>query len=89
MTTAGYINEIATTTFQQAVTITVYYGGDNLAGLYEADLALHYWDGQQWVEVATEIDTVSKRLTATVDHFTIYALLEKGGKVYLPVILRE
>ena len=74
--------------FLRPVTITVKYSEDDLAGVSEPRLALHYWDGSGWVEVPTRVEVSQNEAIAEVRHFTIYALLERRHKVYLPLVIR-
>ncbi|MGB9774912.1 MAG: hypothetical protein ACPL4I_13020, partial [Bacteroidota bacterium] len=74
--------------FLRPVTITVRYDADDLAGASESRLALHYWDGSRWVEVSTTVETSRNQAVAEVNHFTIYALLERRHTVYLPLVVR-
>ena len=42
----------------------------------EEDLVPHYWDGAQWIRISPfQIDTTSNRVTFTVGHLTLFALL--------------
>lgn len=55
----------------------------------ESDLALYYWDGDNWVlEASSQLDTVANRLTATPNHFSSWAVLARNP-TYLPVITRH
>jgi hypothetical protein len=63
-------------TFQPAMTLTFsYYESHIPAGASEEDLFLAYWDGEQWVNLPTTVDTAANTATAEVAHFTPFALL--------------
>jgi len=52
--------------------------------------ALYYWGGTQWVKESTSVvDTVNNTVTATPDHFSVWAVLGETRRVFLPVVLRE
>ncbi len=73
--------------FLRPVTIVVGYNESDLGRADEARLALHYWDGEKWIEVSTTVEIEQNRALATVNHFTTYALMERGHKIYLPLVL--
>jgi len=55
----------------------------------ENTLALYYWDGSQWVkEPSSVVDTVANKVTATPDHFSLWAALGETRRVYLSLIMR-
>ncbi len=78
----------------QHYTITVTYQQENVpGGLDEADLALYYWEDTVWIkEPSSMVDVEANTITATPDHFSLWAALApgtgNGRRVYLPVILR-
>ncbi|MCK9485804.1 MAG: hypothetical protein M0R73_03765 [Dehalococcoidia bacterium] len=57
-------------------------------GTVASDLVLVYWDGAAWVEVnsaATINEDGSATIVAAVDHFTVFAVLERPGyQVFAP-----
>jgi len=70
-------------------TITVQYAEGETGLVDEETLALYYWDGGQWVEEPTsQVDTVANSVTATPDHFSIWAVLGEIRSVFLPFVLR-
>lgn len=73
--------------FLRPVIIVVGYNESDLGRADEARLALHYWDGEKWIEVSTMVETEQNRALATVNHFTTYALMEREHKIYLPLVL--
>jgi hypothetical protein len=63
--------------FQRPYTITVGYTPSDLAaGVSEASLKLAFWDtaSNHWVSVPMSVDTVNHSVTASLDHFTEFAL---------------
>jgi hypothetical protein len=74
----------------QHYTITLSYDPAKVpSGLDEADLALYYWDGGEWVEEPTSVvDTGLHIISATPDHFSLWAALIEGHTVYLPIVCR-
>ncbi|MFC2020630.1 hypothetical protein ACFLU1_02410 [Chloroflexota bacterium] len=65
-------------TFDRLTTITLKYLPSDLPDeALEQDLAIATWDenAAEWVELNTTVDTVNKKATATVDHFSRYTLL--------------
>lgn len=77
-------------------TITVTYQQENVPdGFDETNLALYNWDGSIWIKEPTSIvDTVANTITATPNHFSLWAVLGSSssdtsqGEVYLPIILK-
>jgi len=88
LSAAWYGSGAPVESFLRPVTITIRYEEDDLAGASESRLALHYWDRNRWVEVLTTVETSQNRAVAEVNHFTIYALLEREHTVYLPLVIR-
>ncbi|MFC1983986.1 helix-turn-helix domain-containing protein [Chloroflexota bacterium] len=67
-------------TFDEPITLTFTYDPDNLPeGVSEEDLVVAVWDDDadppQWVELPGVVDTVNNTITATVDHFTAFAVI--------------
>lgn len=70
--------------------VTVHYSDAELtAPIGEATLALYAWDGGQWVkETSSTIDMATNVVSATPDHFSLWAVLAETHRLYLPVVLR-
>jgi hypothetical protein len=86
-----YITGTSVSSFSKPVTITIQYGNGEVAGIGESWLALHYWDTgvQAWRMLPSTIDKAQDRAWAEVDHFTLYALLEREyTTVFLPLVAR-
>jgi len=64
----------ALTQFSQSVTLNFSYKDDDIAGLDESSLKIYYWNGLTWVLVGGTIDATSNKITATVNHFTTFAI---------------
>ncbi len=88
--TAKYLDgspaEIAT---GQTVVIQVSYSDDDIRTIEEETLALYYWDGDSWViELSSIVDTINNTITATLDHFSLWALFGETNRVYVPMLSR-
>ncbi len=67
-------------------TITLSYS-DQIGSL-ENSLAFYSWDGYQWLkEPSSQVDIGSNTLTAMPDHFSLWAAMVDGRRVYLPAVL--
>ena len=55
----------------------------------ESTLALYYWDGAQWlVEPSSTVDLANNKVTATPDHFSVWAVLGDTNRLYLPSLMK-
>jgi heat shock protein HspQ len=74
-------------------TVVVNYDEANVpAYVNESSLALYYWDSSssQWVKEPTSmVDTMNNTITATPNHFSVWAALGESRRIYLPVVLRN
>jgi CSLREA domain-containing protein len=72
-------------------TITVEYDETRLpSGAKEANLALYYLDNSRWVKEPTSVVNVAANtITATPNHFSLWAALVEEYKIYLPLVLRS
>ncbi len=68
-------------TFLKPVTLTFTYTDEQIKGLNELTLKIHYWSEEnlKWVDLDTEIDKNNKTLTTTVTHFTLFAVMGRKG----------
>lgn len=67
-------------TFQPAITLTFKYTEADIPdGVNEEDLVLAYWDGEQWLNLATTVNLANNTATAKVAHFTPFAILAYTG----------
>jgi len=65
-------------TFDEPITISFTYDPDDLPeGVSEEDLVIAVWDEDagEWIELPSVVDTVNHTVTATVDHFTAFAIV--------------
>jgi alpha-tubulin suppressor-like RCC1 family protein len=74
-------------------TLIATYSEQDLTGLPESGLALYFWNGSQWMKETTSVvDASANTVTATPDHFSIWAVMAEANqsqlRVYLPLIRR-
>jgi len=70
-------------------TVTVAYSDAERGPVIEDTLAFYYWDGSQWVkESSSVVDPGGDTVTATPDHFSVWAVLGETRRVYLPLVMR-
>ena len=63
-------------TFDPPITLEYTYDPGALPeGVAPEDLVIAYWDGDEWVELVCVVDTVNNTITASVDHFTTFAII--------------
>jgi hypothetical protein len=68
-------------------TLTIQYTDAEKGAAIESSLALYYWDDAQWVkEDSCVVDIESNTLTATPDHFSLFAVSDDTHRFYLPII---
>lgn len=70
------------TTFDKPLTLTFTYTDEKIKGLDENSLKTYWWDKtlNQWVVLEnSEVDIDNNTVTASIDHFTIFALM--GSKI--------
>ena len=75
----------------QTYTVSIQYDEAAVpAGTDEADLALFYWDGNTWQrEPTSTVNTATNTITATPNHFSLWAALsEQEYSVYIPIVIR-
>lgn len=72
----GDADGAAVKTFSKDLTLTFKYTADDIKGLSEKSLAVHYWDevSSKWVKVGGTVDLVNKTVTAKVNHFTLFGI---------------
>ncbi len=65
------------TSFDRDLTLTFYYTSSALGTTDTNKMSIYYWDDDKdkWIKVTSTVSTSSKKVTATVDHFTVFALL--------------
>jgi len=73
----------------QPYTVTIQYTDAEKGSAIEDTLALYYWNGTQWVKESTsQVDTANNTVTATPDHFSVWAVLGETNSIYLPLVMR-
>ncbi len=68
--------------FDPSITINWHYNpADILAGIAEKDLVIAYYNqaSGEWVTLPSVVDTVNNTITASVSHFTTFAILAYTG----------
>jgi hypothetical protein len=64
------------TTFTPPITMTWNYNqADVPEGGSESGIAMAYWDGAEWTYLNTSVDTAANTASASISHFTPFALL--------------
>jgi fibronectin type 3 domain-containing protein len=65
------------TSFNKELTLTFYYTADELGDVDTDQLSIYYWDEDidVWVAVDSTVSTSSKKVTAEIDHLTVFAVL--------------
>jgi hypothetical protein len=72
----------------QPYTVTVQYTEVEKGPAIEDTLALYSWNGAQWVsEPSSRLDTDNDTITATPDHFGLWAVLGETRRMWLPLVL--
>jgi hypothetical protein len=70
--------------------LTVSYTDQERGPVKEDTLALHFWDGANWVkEPSSVVNGVANMVSATPNHFSRWAVLGETEVVYLPLVLRN
>jgi hypothetical protein len=76
------------TSFAVPYTLTFDYLEEQKGGVIEDTLGLYRWDGDAWVlEPTSGVDPVQNRVTATLDHMTLFAVLGETNRVFLPLAM--
>lgn len=89
--TARDEDENPVTHFNGAFSIVIAYAEEELGSLAEEELVLHYWeeDAGEWVAIEGVVDTAANTVTVTLDHLTVFALMQTGDRrLYLPRLHR-
>lgn len=70
-------------------TVTLSYS-DQEVGDLEESLAFYFWDGYQWLkEPTSQVNAAANTLTARPDHFSLWAAMLDGRRVFLPAVLLD
>ena len=62
-------------TFNPGITIMMSYSAADITGLTPSSLYIGWWDGTTWNKVASTVDTTARTVSATITHFTTFALI--------------
>ena len=63
-------------TFEPPITLTIHYDPTALApGTDENELQIAYWNGTQWVLLPSIVDTMTHTVSASISHFTDFAVM--------------
>jgi len=81
-TVSGYVYNftatsggVAVTTFAKNITLTLTYTDEQITGLNEDTLKIHFWDDTQWVGLTSTVDKENNKVTAMTDHFTYFVIM--------------
>lgn len=69
-------------------TITVQYTPTAVGPAIENTLGLYYWNGVQWVQEPSVLDTTTQTITARPNHFSLWAILGQTRRTYVPLVAR-
>jgi len=65
-------------TFEPAITLTMSYDLEALPErVIENELYIVYWDGLQWLDLESTVDTEANTVSAKISHFTQFAVIGK------------
>ena len=88
--TAVYSNTDQSAQPTKPYTLTVQYTDQEKGPAIEDTLALYYWDGSQWMkEPSSVVDLASNTVTATPNHFSVWAVLGETHRMYLPLVRKS
>ena len=70
-------------------TVVVDYKQAEVGPTKESSLGLYWWDGSIWSQqgISSSVDTTANRVTAQVNHFSVFTVLGTTHKTYLPLTL--
>lgn len=64
------------TTFNKPLTLTFIYTNEQVKGLDESSLKIYWWNSEKWVALEnSKVDIGNNRVVASINHFTIFALI--------------
>lgn len=68
-------------------TVTIHYLDSEIGPVIENSLALFYWDGVQWRRESTsQINPSTNTISASPDHFSLWAVFGATNRVFLPSV---
>lgn len=76
------------TSFDKDLTLTFYYTSSELGDTDSGKLSIYYWDSsnKKWIIVPSTVSTSSKKVTAKINHFTVFALLASNKVAAVPTL---
>jgi hypothetical protein len=78
------------TSFDPPYTLSAGYTDAQKGPAIESTLGLYWWDGGQWqLEPTSSVHEAQNRVTASVNHMTLFSVLGETNRVYLPLVLRN
>jgi hypothetical protein len=82
------------TQFSRPFTLVIVYRDEEVSGIDESKLTLHYWseESQAWKDIPSLVDLEGNTLTAVLDHLTVFAMIEGVApqtlQLYLPLVTK-
>lgn len=70
------------------VTVTANYAGTDTGTTIPGALCLWWLNGNHWTQLPSEDDPAQSTVTATVDHFSRFALFGETEQIFLPLVAR-
>ncbi len=70
------------------VTVTIDYSATGTGATIPGTLCLWWMDVNGWVRLPSVDDPILKKLTATADHFSRFAVFGETNRIFLPVLMR-
>lgn len=81
-------NGTPVTTFLQTFTLTFDYSNLAITPFNEANLAVYSDSGGGWTSLPVTRDLANDKISIQANHFSQYALVAQGGRVFLPMLRR-
>jgi len=65
------------TEFDEDLTLTFYYSSGELGSVSVSKIDIYYWDDNNdvWVAIPSTVNSSARKVTADIDHLTVFALL--------------
>lgn len=85
---------LASLTFARPITLTIDYRDEDILGLDEEALTLHFYneETQQWEDEGIAVlsrDAANNRIVVTIAHLTIFGLIDPSPRLLLPMVLNK
>ena len=88
----GHVFEITATlpiVAGHSYTLTVTYADAEKGPAIEDTLALYYWNGSTWIQESSIVNTGANTVTATPNHFSLWAVFGHTNQVFLPLVMKN